>query len=235
VTDVSESPRLPSFVRLLWDLVTRKTERDLVKMGQVRPELMRVVYSRLTDAEAAARIGSFVESNPRAARTTLRHVRDALKFSRGYDTDRACRILDAAIQGRPPAPVRAQDVQLFDRERELGWLPLGEAFARLRSAVPELAEIQARAEELAATPDAFGIVYDEHENVIDVPSGVLPTAHGLVGPGSRHPDPLIRSNLAATVAARYVAALLSHTTDRAVWQPGRTRLRITGSISFRRG
>ena len=119
-------------------------------------------------------------------------------------------------------------MQLFERERELGWLPLSEAFARLRSAVPELKGVQDRAEELAASLEDFGIVYDAEKNMIVVPSGVLPTAHELVGPDSRHPDPLIRSSLAVTVAARYVCAILAQAPDRAAWEPGHTRLRITG-------
>lgn len=234
MTDVPERPSRPSLLRALWALVSGRTKRDLVNMGRVRPELMRVVYSHLTDAEAAVRIGEIVRSNPRAATTTLRYAREAIQFSRGYDTDRAYRVLEAAMKGTLPAPVRVGDVQLFERERELGWLPLAEAFERLRVAVPELAQVAARAEELAASPDDFGIVHDAKDKVIVVPSGLLPTAYGLVGPESHHADPLIRSSLAATVAARYVAAVLGQSTHRAAWEPGQTRLRVTGPISFGR-
>jgi hypothetical protein len=232
VAGIPEKSRQPSFVKLLWRLVSGSAKRDLARMGPVRPELMRVVYSHLTDADAATQMGSVIRANPGSARATLRYVREAMQHSHGYDTDRAYRILEAAMKGTSPEPVRPEDAVLFQRERELGWLPLSEAFDRLCSAVPELAEIRTRAEELEASPDDFGIVRNVEENVIVAPSGVLPTAHGLVGPDSRHPDPLIRSSLAATVAARYVAAVLGHTTGRAAWEPQRTRLRITGSISF---
>jgi len=63
----------------------------------------------------------------------------------------------AAMQGTLPEPVRPEDVALFERERELGWMPLGEAFEQLRSAVPELDRVQSEAERLAADPESFGI------------------------------------------------------------------------------
>ncbi len=100
--------------------ISGKMKRDLEAMGRVRPELMRVVYSRLTDEEAAVRIGEIVRSDCRAAEATLRYVRRAHNFSRGYDTDRACRILVGAMNGTEPEPVGPEDAELFERERELG-------------------------------------------------------------------------------------------------------------------
>jgi len=231
VTGMPQRPNLFSLMALLGWLISRKTKRELAAMGRVRPELMRVVYSRLADTDAAARIGGLVRSNPEAAAATLRYVRKTMTSSRSYETDRACRILEAAIKGTPPEPIRAEDLHLFERQRELGWMPLSQAFEQLCAAVPELAEVGARAEMLAASPTEFGIVHDLDENVIVVPAGVLPTTHGLVGPKSSHPDPLIRSSLAATVAIRYVIAVLSHETDRAAWDRARTGLRLTSAPS----
>lgn len=93
-------------------------------MGRVRPELMRVVYSHLTDEEAVTRVGDVVRSDRPAAQTTLSYVRRAHDFSRSYDTDRALRILVAAMKGAAPEAARAADAELFERERELGWMPL---------------------------------------------------------------------------------------------------------------
>ncbi len=98
-------------------------KRKLEAMGRVRPELMRVVYSRLTDEEATERIGELVRSDPRAAEATLRYVRRPRDYSRAYDTDRAYRILVGAMNGTAPEPARRDDLELFERERELGWLP----------------------------------------------------------------------------------------------------------------
>lgn len=206
--------------------------REFKKMGEVRPQLMRVVYSNLTDEEAAAQIGEEVRSNPRAAKATLDYVRRIHDASHGYETDRACRILVGAIEGTPPEAVRPEDAKLFERERELGWLPLAEAFERLAAAVPELEAIRVRSEELAASPELFGIEQEADGDGLVIPAGVLPKTDGLVGPVSGHPDPLIRSRLASSIVANYVRALLTHTGDRALWdhnQP-RPRVRVTGSF-----
>lgn len=204
---------------------------EIELMGRVRPELMRVVYSHLTDDEAAVRIGELVRRDGPAAEATLRYVRRARDFSRSYDTDRAYRILVGAMKGTDPEPVQAEDAELFDRERELGWMPLSQAFERLCSAVPQLEEIRTRAVELAASPGSFGIRRESERDGLVVPSGVLPTAHRLVGRDSDHLDPLIRSSIAASVVANYVRAALTHTTDRALWEYElKPAVRITGSF-----
>jgi hypothetical protein len=205
---------------------------EFKKMGQVRPELMRVVYSNLTDEEAALRLGEVVRSDRGAAEATLGYVRRIHDISRGYETDRACRILVGAIEGTPPEPARPEDADLFERERELGWMPLSQAFEQLASAVPQLEAIRGRAEELAASPESFGIERDTDGDGFVIPAGVLPKTDGLVGPDSGHPDPLIRSSLAASVVGNYVTALLTHTTDRALWSYDQSRpgVRVTGSF-----
>jgi len=83
---------------------------------------------------------------------------------------------------------------------------------------------------MAASPESFGIGQDAEGNGLVIPSGVLPAAGRLVGPDSRHPDQLIRSFVAASVVANYVTAVLSHTTDRALWEYDQPRVRITGSF-----
>jgi hypothetical protein len=140
---------------LIWGVFSKQDAKDFAKMGRLRPELWRVVYSHLTDEEAVERVRELVRSDPDAARVTLRYVRRTMEFSRGYDTDRAYRIIVAAMSGRSPEPV--QDAERFEHERELGWMPLEQAFETLLAGVPELAELRARAEELAASPESFGI------------------------------------------------------------------------------
>jgi hypothetical protein len=209
---------------------SKQDAKDFAKMGRVRPELWRVVYSHLTDDQAAERVGQLVRSDPQAARVTLRYVHRTMEFARGYDTDRAYRIMVAAISRSRPEPVRAQDAERFERERELGWLPLDQAFAVLLAAVPELAELRARAEELAASPEAFGIAKDADSGVLTFPSGVKPTGDRLVGPDSRHPDPLIRSWLAASVLANYLIAVVNHSADRALFEWAQPTTRVTFSM-----
>lgn len=209
-----------------------QAKRALEEMGRVRTELMRVVYSHLTDEEAAARLGDVVRSDRPAAEATLTYVSRTCDVSRGYDTDRAYRILVGAMRGADPEPMRSADAEVFERERELGWMPLSEAFERLRDAVPQLEDLRDRAEQLAGSPESFGIGQDTDGDGLVIPAGVLPTAHGLVGRDCGHPDPLIRSSVAASVVAKYVTAVLTHTTGRALWDHDQLgpRLHFTGSF-----
>jgi hypothetical protein len=99
---------------------------EIEPMGRVRAELMRVVYSHLSDDEAAVRMSRVVQANRRATAATLRYVHRVCDLARGYDTDRAYRILVGAMKGTAPEPVRPEDAELFERERELGWMPLSD-------------------------------------------------------------------------------------------------------------
>jgi hypothetical protein len=63
----------------------------------------------------------------------------------GYMPDRAHRLLVAAINDAPAEPISPEQAVLYERERELGWRPLQDAFAELCDAVPELFQIVERA------------------------------------------------------------------------------------------
>jgi hypothetical protein len=164
-------------------------------MGRVRPDLMRVVYSHLADEEAANRIRPVVRSDARGARATLAYVTRTRDRSLGYETDRAYRVLSAAMTGAQPRPVSGDNAALFERERALGWTPLCEAFDQLAGTVPELSEL-ARTVESAPAPSEW-----------------IRRVEQLIGPASAQSDPLLRSSLALTVAARYLG-VLSRASDR---------------------
>ncbi len=189
------TPTLRGFVRTLWPLVSNQFGRELKKMGRVRPELMRVVYSQLSEQEAAAGIREVVRSDPRGAKATLAYVTRIRDDACQYDTDRAYRVLRGALIDAPPEPARPDKAALFERQRELGWASLGEAFDQLADAVPELAH-------LAKT------VESEPPN-----STWIRRAQELVGPRSSQTDPLLRSSLASSVVARYLD-VLSKDADR---------------------
>jgi hypothetical protein len=230
MTDDAKRQRLRGLVQALRLVVGNKPKRDLEAMGRVRPELMRVVYSHLSDEEAALRIRAVIWSDRRAAAATLQYVRRACDRSRSYETDRAYRVLVGAMNKTTPGPIRFGDAELFERERELGWMPLSQAFDRLREAVPQLRAVRDRAEQLAASPESFGITRDTERGGLTVPSGVLRTAGRLVGPESGHHDPLVRSSIAVSVVANYVTAVLTDTTDRSLWEHGQPRVTITGTL-----
>jgi len=184
-----DRPTLRGFVKTVWPIISNRAGRGLKKMRHVRPELMRVVYSHLTDAEGADRMRSVVRSDPQAARVTLAYVARIRESTYEYETDRAYRILVAAMNNSPPAGVRREDAELFEQQRALGWSTLGDAFDQLASAAPELSEIAQSVKSGNPTSEWAARVDD------------------LVGPRSSSADPLLRSFLAATVVARYLGVV----------------------------
>jgi hypothetical protein len=195
LVSMDERPSLGEILRLLW----RNRGTGIKKTGRVRVALARVVYSHLSDDEAAESIADLVQSEPDAAGATLKYLSIALERVRSYDVDRSYRILAAAVKGEPTKPIRAEDAELFERERQLGWTPLRQAFASLSQVVPELDAIRVYAEQAARSPAEFGIERADNDQVV-IRSGVGPPdprhdADRMVGPESQHPDPLIRSLL----------------------------------------
>lgn len=61
-----------------------------------------------------------------------------------FVSDRAYRLLVAAVSDRGVEPIDASVRELFDEEERLGRLPLGEAYARLAESEPRLREVEAR-------------------------------------------------------------------------------------------
>ena len=208
---VDDRPTFRGIVKALWPLVSNQTGRDLKKMGRVRPQLMRVVYSNAADDEAANTIRPVVRSDPRGARATLAYVTQARDYSLGYETDRAYRVLRAAMTGAEPEPVSPDKAAQFEREKALGWSPLGDAFDRLADEVPEFREIAQLVQSKPAT----------NEWAMRVEQ--------LIGPRSSQHDALLRSSLASTVAFRYFHAVGDASDDadlrRPVWRwSGRSRI-----------
>ena len=198
--------------------------------------LWRVVYSHLSDDEAAENLAGLVKSESDAAQATLKYLSVVRETNHSYDVDRAYRILTAAMKGEPTEPIRAENAALFERERQLGWTPLSQAFESLREVVPELDAIRVYAEQAARSPAEFGIERADNEQVV-IRSGVGPPnpshdADRMVGPKSQHPDPLIRSPVALRIAVTYTTAVLTNNTDRALWDPERGPHRVSHRGSF---
>ncbi|MEA2211999.1 MAG: hypothetical protein QOF83_1947, partial [Solirubrobacteraceae bacterium] len=168
--------------------------------------LMRVVYSHLSDEEAANRLRDVVRSDPPGGRATLTYVTRIRDGSCEYETDRAYRVLCAAINGAPPESVSPENAAFFERQRALGWSSLDEAFDQLADAVPELAQVAQMVETEPSTSD-----WIRH-------------AEKLIGPRSPQSDPLLRSSLALTVVARYLGVIRRGSDHdrlrRPVWSSG---------------
>jgi hypothetical protein len=160
---------------------------------------VEVIHSQLTDIEAVERMRPIVLDSPKAAKAARAHVTEA-RNNGGYIADRGYRVLTAAIAGTPPAPIAPQNVELFERERELGLTPLEDAFEQLAAIVPELRELKEHATARAELPR-------DSERELPIDRTFTNEVIGLADLCSKHPDPLVRSALAAGIVLRYIAVL----------------------------
>jgi hypothetical protein len=137
-----------------------------------------IAHEDLSDPDARDKLrGQIVDGEPaRRAVELLASGRD------GYIKDRAYRLLTAALDQTDVRPIDPALREQFMREEELGRMPLEEAFAELAEREPALSELGGEDD-----PRAF-------EN----------QAGKLIGVGARSADPLLRSDLAASVVAQYV-------------------------------
>jgi hypothetical protein len=106
----------------------------------------------------------------------------------------------AAVRDTSPEPVSPADALLFDRERSLGMTPLEDAFESLLVAVPELKSLMDRVVKVADVG-----VQRERDEVAN--SEIWSRVVRLVGPEAKHPDPLVRSQVAKQVVASYFKSL----------------------------
>ncbi len=135
-------------------------------------------HSELSDEEARTQLRSDVLVQTRGARAALK----SLSTSRDeYEGDRAYRLLEAAIADVPVRPIDSEVKELFEREAELGHLSVSQAISRLEELEPALTKLLAK------------------------PSGQ--SLSRFLGPGAQHPDPLVRSHLALSIAHHFLSIL----------------------------
>ena len=185
---------------------------------------MRVVHSRLNDEQAVERMRQIVQDHPRAAEATLSHQTDIQSRTNGYIPDRAYRIIVAAVRNTPPVAVSPENAAQFEREKELGWLPLEEAFSHLAAIVPELRTI---AEQGAALPPPT----DFDRSLTQAYRQVRRDAAKLVGPKSTNQDALVTGTrysrlLMTSCLSTTTSYLGAHATSRGRCSPRS----LTGSI-----
>ena len=172
-----------------------------------------------------------VRSDPQAAEATLRYVRRADHLFPGYETDRAYRLLVAAMSNAPPEPVRPEDAELFRHERELGSMPLSQAFGQLRALAPGLEEIRRQPSNWQPLRSHLGSARRRHRQHDD-PGWCPPLTRGARGPSLRSTRPaypvFVRGEGGGELA-NSVSAVLTHTTDRALSQR-RPKAETTGRI-----
>ena len=199
---MDERSTFRGFLKGARSLVTHADEHQIKKMGKVRVTILTAAYSHLSDEEAVEEVRLVVGADPAGAGATLSYLSQARDCSPGYMTDRAYRILDAAITHTPPAPVPSAHAALFERERELGWLSLRDAFERLCEIAPDLQETA-------------------HHAIAGSPNSWISEVDKVVGPDAKQAEELARRPLASQLAVKYISAEQdapdSPVLDRSVW------------------
>ncbi len=154
---------------------------------------MRQACTDLDDEVAKEVVKVQIQGRERGVRRAL----GVLRVNRHeYQGDRAYRLLEAAYNNEAVAAIAADVSDLFARERELGHMPLGNAFGCLTELEPRLNKVDL---DTRGDPD-----------VIAPETLTRQTASGesismLVGPSSQHPDPLVRSGIALNIASQFLA------------------------------
>jgi hypothetical protein len=137
-----------------------------------------------------------------------------------FVTDRAFRLLDAVLREAPVQAISPEYRDTFLREEELGRINVTSAFERLVAIEPRLGECAgALLQTLLPNQENDKFSFGEQLST-------------LVGPGAQHPDPLVRSQLALSIASYYIAIvegkLPSDTKDEAYFS-ARRRLAVRSS------
>jgi hypothetical protein len=109
----------------------------------------QLARSDLGDEDAAARLRAVIEADRPSAGLSVERMAERRD---SYASDRAYRLLVAAMLGSAVRPIHPDLQERFALERALGLMPIGEAFARLAKAVPGLADVAREVEKNQTTP-----------------------------------------------------------------------------------
>jgi hypothetical protein len=169
-------------------------ERSFLRAGQA--PLNRLVHSDLSITEAAERLRPIIAAEPEAAQKTLRWLRRT-SYDHGYILYRGSQILHTAMRQPVKQPPPAK-LDLFERERTLGSMPLAQAFDQLVEQVPALKEFAEETLQLITAIDS---------DSVEARWRLGRRVSSVVGDEASDPDPLVRSNLAGMIVARYLRAL----------------------------
>jgi hypothetical protein len=182
-------------VRKVYCIVSASLLRLMRMMrSQERVAIYRaaILHARLDcdDESAKARLAEEIAPHRRGRDAALR----MLRRGRGeFLSDRAFRLLYAATHDLPVEPRCRQMEELFGREARLGRLPVATAYAQLVEMEPRLGD-----------PEL------SHRGSSETATNATPAGMRLsmfLGPNAQHPDPLVRSQLALSIAAQYQAVL----------------------------
>lgn len=125
-----------------------------------------------------------------------------------YETDRASRLIDAATDGTALRAVDAKWADLFAQEARLGRMPLRDAFPEIVSSVPEIGRVATRFEK--SLFDIKTSTKEGSEGFLLRQKLLMKTQREvaqIIGPKSRHPEPLLRSYIPRNIVYRWLRVL----------------------------
>jgi hypothetical protein len=149
---------------------------------------MKISGLELSDEEARVRVAPVVKAKPSGAREALEFLADRRDE---YLTDRAYRLIVAAMNGQSVINVDIDKQDLFSREAVLGRLPINDAFAHITELSPDLDYLR---EKVESDPATYGPV-------------MLKDIAEIVGPRAKRTDSLVRSRVAIGVTIEYLTIL----------------------------
>ncbi len=116
----------------------------------------------LRDEEATTRLREVIETDRVSAELSVERM---AKRRDSYTSDRAYRLLVAAMSGSVVQPIQPDLRERFAMERALGLMPIGEAFALLAKAIPGLTDVASDVERNRATPAV--VYFDRVRALVD--------------------------------------------------------------------
>jgi hypothetical protein len=183
--------------RELWWTVRHQPEMRAYEL--VRQEAAAIARAHPDDdAAAAAELRAVVTAERAGARLLV----ERLALSRETaGTDRIHRLVRAALDDAPVAPVDLADAAFFARLQELDAMPIGEAFRQLADLQPALNGLVG-----SVGPDPIG----QRRRVAKV-----------VGPKAEHADPVIRAFRTERLVDAYLRIAAGNTADGDATTPWR--------------
>lgn len=180
-------------VRDLWH--TLRHQPEMAASHTVQQEAAAIARAQPDDAAAAAELRPLVAAEPGGARMLLE------RWAQGRETarvDRVYRLVRAALDDTPVAPVSPEDAELFARLEALVRMPMGDAFRQLAEREPGL-------DRLAATIKPFPTAapVDAHEAMMWQMAQNRRVAK-LVGPRAGHADAVLSTYRMVQLVVAYL-------------------------------
>jgi hypothetical protein len=154
------------------------------------------------DAAAVAELRSVVSAEPGGARALLERLADARESAQ---TDRIYRLVRAALDDTPVAPVSPEDAALFARLDELAQMPIGDAFRQLAEREPGL-------DRLAATINPYPTAAPvDGDKALGWWIKQSRRAAKLAGPRAGHADAVLRTHRMHQLVTAYLRIVAGDT------------------------